>query len=362
MHRAASGEPDRERGDGEPLSVLFERMRVEDPEQAREAWGECYRQFHRKVWARVFYVLRTVNWLAEPSEAAADVTSQVFLGLPDALRSYREIGRAEAWLMRVALRSALRHREALTGNWSSGRSRSSADRGPARVHLGLDELVHEIAAVMDDVDVDERLELRRRLAVWESQPAKRRWLEFIDLFLQGYSHEEISKRIGITPGTSRNLLWKIRQELGAPVAAAGDLSEPPSEVEGREATPRPLNDRLTPAPAEPLHPDPEEVLLFADAMADPEAIPQLEAHLARCGSCRATVDRLRRGLAILALSSDPPPDLLQRIARRWDEGERSLIPRLGWGDPVAPDIGELREVAGRDLAADDPDADRGPDP
>ena len=63
---------------------------------------------------------------AEPREAAADVASDVFVGLPDAVQHYREEGRAEWWLKQIAVRTALRRREALTGRWASGRQGASA--------------------------------------------------------------------------------------------------------------------------------------------------------------------------------------------------------------------------------------------
>ena len=112
------------------LGELLGAMRS-DVEAVREAaWAACYARYHQLVWSRAFYVMRSVAWLAEPREAAADVASDVFVGLPDAARHYREEGRAEWWLKQVAVRTALRRKEALTGRWSSGRKAEPAAAAP----------------------------------------------------------------------------------------------------------------------------------------------------------------------------------------------------------------------------------------
>jgi RNA polymerase sigma factor (sigma-70 family) len=215
-------QPDRLGIIGAPLSALFSMIRSADSELADEAWGECYRQYHEKVWTRVFYVIRSIPWLKEPGEIAADVTGQVFLGLPDALRNYEEAGRAEAWLMRIALRTALRQKESLTGNWAGAAtpkqaSSTNAPRAAGRVNIDLDGVTGEIMSHFEEVENDERLELSRRLDAWRGDPDKQRWLEFIDFFLEGYSHDEIAERLEITPKTSRTWLWKIRRALAEPV-------------------------------------------------------------------------------------------------------------------------------------------------
>ncbi len=69
------------------------------------------------------------------------------------------------------------------------------------------------------------------------------------------------------------------------------------------------------------------------------------------------------GRAQLALSSDPPPDLWERIQEKARQGMRAMLPMAD----VDPGWGELREVSGRsddaedagndgDAAAADPDA------
>lgn len=190
-----------------PLEALFRGMRSNDASEAQLAWGECYRLYNAKVWSRVFYVLATIQWLKEAKEVAIDVTSEVFARLPQSISRYHEAGKAEAWLMRVAVRAALREKEAITGMWSK--------KGFRRIGVELSEdTVGEIENLMEGEERDARLELSRRMEAWAADPEKSNWVKFVALFLEGYGHEEIAERLGITVGTSRTWLWKIRRELG----------------------------------------------------------------------------------------------------------------------------------------------------
>jgi RNA polymerase sigma factor (sigma-70 family) len=205
-----------------PLGGLLVAMCAPAAAVREAAWAACYERYHPMVWTRALYVMRTVAWLAEPREAAADVASDVFVGLPDAARHYREEGRAEWWLKQIAVRTALRRREALTGRWSSGRQPGGA--GPGRSYVSLDEAADDIVARLDAVEPDELLELeRRRAALRASDDAQhRRWDTFLDRYVAGYDFREIGARLGLTEGTARNWLWKIRKHLGRPETAAAE--------------------------------------------------------------------------------------------------------------------------------------------
>lgn len=195
-------------------------MAAADQEEADLAWGECYRRYAAKVWNRVYYVIRTIPWLKEPNEVAVDVTSEVFARLPAAVRGYDEMGKAEAWLMRVAVRTALRQKESITGKWTKKDAQGGRARG--RVSVDLEDAVSRVVTLADTVEREAAFELGRCLDVWRQDPSRARWLEFVELFRQGYNHEEIAERLGITPATSRTLLWKIRRELGAMLGPGED--------------------------------------------------------------------------------------------------------------------------------------------
>jgi RNA polymerase sigma factor (sigma-70 family) len=200
------------------LGELLLLMQSELPARRESAWAECYRRYYEVVWTRAFYVIRSITWLAEPREVAADVASDVFVGLPNAARHYREEGRAERWLKQVAVRTALRRKEALTGCWSSGRR--AGDSAPGRCAVALDETADEIVDRLDAVEREELLELERRRDALRTSPdpAKRRWDEFLDLYVDGCSFQEIGARLGLSEGTARNWLCQIRKYLARPLA------------------------------------------------------------------------------------------------------------------------------------------------
>src|SRR5687768_11891709 len=125
--------------DGPPASVaeartledLFAAMQAIETSTVDVAWAECFKRYSERVWSCVFYVIRTIPWLKEPGEVTADVVSEVFARLPAAVQHYRDEGRAEQWLMRVATRAALRQKEAITGKWSK--------TAPGRVLVSLED-------------------------------------------------------------------------------------------------------------------------------------------------------------------------------------------------------------------------------
>jgi RNA polymerase sigma factor (sigma-70 family) len=204
------------------LGDLFRAIRSDDETSREAAWEQCYKRYWQLVWTRVFYVMRTISWLGEPNEMAADVTSDVFVGLPDALKHYRDAGKPEQWLKQIAVRTAIRRRESLTGKWSSGRSSDAEpkERAVGRSYVSYDETPDQIVHRLDSVEQEELMELeRRRKALRESSDAtKQRWDQFLQLYIDGYDFGEIGERIGITEASARNWLCKIRKYLAQPVA------------------------------------------------------------------------------------------------------------------------------------------------
>jgi RNA polymerase sigma factor (sigma-70 family) len=330
-----------------PLAMLFARMRAADRDVADEAWGEVYRRYRERVWARVYYVIRTVPWLREAREVATDVTTQVFVGLPAAVARYQDQGKAEQWLLRVALRTALRHRESLTGNWSGSKPAAYVGQPGGRSYLDLDDAVHQIHELMDETERDERLELRRRLDAWRRDPSKDKWLALIDLFLEGYSHDEIAERLGITSGTSRTWLWKIRQQL-AEAPAADAMND---EVAGRAGWPA-VPGVLPIRPGAGPHLTDELLANFADGLLAYEEDAAAARHTAACALCAEQVYAARRGLALLIGLAEPPAGLDDRVRASLAAGDRPLL-------AVAPEDGAavlLDEVVGRDADAEPGDS------
>ena len=205
------------------LGELLVAMQAAEAAVREAAWAACYTRYHRLVWHWVFHVLRSIPWLDEPGEVAADVTSDLFVALPEAAARYSEQGKAEAWLKHVAVRAALRRRESLTGRWASGRHAGNSRAGNSAlgrryvpIDEGVEALVHQLDAVTpeDVLDLERRRETLRR----SSDPTRRRWAEFIDLYIAGYGFAEIGQRLGLTEASARNWLWKIRKYLAQPCA------------------------------------------------------------------------------------------------------------------------------------------------
>ena len=208
-----------------PLGGLFAAMQAADPTVREAAWEACYRRCYQMVWTRVFYVMRTVSWLGEPRELAADVASDVFVGLPDAVRHYREEGNPEQWLKQVAIRTALRKKESLTGRWASGRTAAKNEADVVgRSYVSFEESAEQILTRLDAVEREELMELERRREALRtsSDETKRRWDEFLQLYIDGYEFQEIGARLGLTEASARNWLCKIRKHLAQPLGARGD--------------------------------------------------------------------------------------------------------------------------------------------
>lgn len=209
--------------DERTLSELLVAMRDGAEDEREAAWAAVYARFRDLVWTRVFYVIRTIPWLPEPREVAEEVTSDVFVGLPAAVRQYRDDGRGEQWLKQVAVRTALRARERLTGDWKKrdGVPARPAGTPAGRTYASFDDHANDVVERLDQVDRDELLELERRIDAMRrsDDPRRQRWARFLDLYREGYGFEEIGQQMGLTEGTARNWLVAIRKHLATPLSA-----------------------------------------------------------------------------------------------------------------------------------------------
>jgi RNA polymerase sigma factor (sigma-70 family) len=299
-----------------PLGELLAALQSDSGALREAAWGACYARYHPVIWTRVYYVLRSIPWLNEPGEVAADVTSEVLVGLPLAAKHYRETGKAERWLKQVAVRAALRRREALTGRWATGKKAEgeggepSSSRDAGRRYIPFDETAEGIVAHLDAVEPEELLELSRQREALQRSAGKtrRRWAEFLDLYIAGYDLEEIGDRMGLTEATARNWLCNIRKFLARRPVPSVTLGVSPL--------------------AFGWHPEPEDLQRYADGAIVPVREAGLIAHVEACAQCRFEIHRLRQLTALLCLSCAPPADLLERIRARRDAGERVVLPPI----------------------------------
>jgi RNA polymerase sigma-70 factor, ECF subfamily len=134
------------------------------------ALGHLYERYAADLLALSFRLLQS-------SQDAEDVVHDVFVALPEALRSYEERGSLRAWLKTIAARVALARLRA--SNRRSAGSLSDTYPSPAR---DLDSFLTLDAAVRD------------------LSPALRAVLVLKEI--EGYSHAEVAELLDISVGAS----------------------------------------------------------------------------------------------------------------------------------------------------------------
>jgi RNA polymerase sigma-70 factor (ECF subfamily) len=134
-------------------------------------------------------LLRLSKRLTSSHQDAEDIVHDLFLGLPQAIRSFEHRGSFEGWLSRVVTRMALM------------RLRSAKRRREA----ALDER----QSAPDQPSTDEQADLERHVA---ALPLTLRAVVLLRQ-IEGYSHEEIGALLGISPGASRVRFNRAVQQL-----------------------------------------------------------------------------------------------------------------------------------------------------
>lgn len=120
---------------------------------------------------------------------AEDVVQDLFARLPESLGSYREAGRLDGWLRRLAVNLALK------------RLRSSRTRRELPLERGV-----LVGAGRQD---GESIEVRRAV---EALPIDQRAVVVLKV-VEGYSHEEIAEILGISRGASEVRLSRAMKRL-----------------------------------------------------------------------------------------------------------------------------------------------------
>lgn len=150
----------------------------------RDALTRLYHEHADAVYETAFH-------LTESAADAQDVVQDVFLGLPEALRTYEGRGSFGSWLRIVTVRTALiklrRHRRL------------------REISLGFGR-VGQSPAPEGDID---RIELERALGAL----SERLRVVVVLKDIQGFSHREIATLLGIRPSASAARLSRAREQL-----------------------------------------------------------------------------------------------------------------------------------------------------
>lgn len=172
-----------------------------------EALGDLYRGYADLVYGLAYRVTGS-------REEAEDVLQDIFVGLPRALRNYREQDRFEGWLKRVVVRTALMRLRAVRRKReepleelvsSAGGVAGRSAPGPAAQGLVVP------GAASPGLHPVDRIAMQRAL---EGLPDTYR-IVFVLKEIEGYSHREIAELLGISAGGSATRLsraWALLRE------------------------------------------------------------------------------------------------------------------------------------------------------
>ncbi len=160
---------------------FLERARSGEPSSI----AQLYERYGEMVY-RIGYRLT-----GSPADAE-DVLQDVYLGLPRTLHTYAGRGSFEGWIRRVAVRTALmkiRHRK-------------------RKAEVPLSQLPSRAAEASTEISLD-RIELEDAV---DALPKALR-IVFVLRDVEGYTHIEIGKMLGIGTGASRVRLHRARRIL-----------------------------------------------------------------------------------------------------------------------------------------------------
>ena len=158
-----------------------------------------------------------VRRLVGDADQAADIAQEVWIQIFRALPSWRGDSQFSTWAHRIAVNRTL-----------------NALRSVRR--LAKLETVMEEDTVSVDHDMD-RIFLAQSIdeAVQKLSPGARTVFVLHDV--EGYTHEEIAKELGITAGGSKSQLFKARAKLRRMLAHLVDVSSPTKDKDPEHVSP-----------------------------------------------------------------------------------------------------------------------------
>jgi len=168
---------------------LIARAQQGDREAARSLYDAHARRVHRLVFR-----------LCGDEEMARDFTQDTFIRVFDKLSTFRGDSAFATWVHRIAVTVTL-----------------NGLRKERRLRRGADDLdvANDLPAPADNVDPD--LRTRLRAAIEGLPPGARASVILHDI--EGYTHAEIGKMLGIAEGTSKARLFDARHKLRKALSA-----------------------------------------------------------------------------------------------------------------------------------------------
>jgi RNA polymerase sigma-70 factor (ECF subfamily) len=139
-------------------------------------------------------IYRVAFRLAGDDDAARDITQETFIRAFDRLGEFRHESSVGTWLHSIAVSVAL----------GTLRSKSRRDKH----HVSLD-VAHNIGHEDNAADVDLREQL---YAAIDALPVGYRTV-FVMYEMEGYSHQEIARTLGVAETTSKGQLFRARAKL-----------------------------------------------------------------------------------------------------------------------------------------------------
>lgn len=150
------------------------------------AHAELYRLYKSRLMGIAFRY-------AGSREHAQDVLQEAFIQILTKCRSYRETGSFEGWMTRIVINTAI----SFNRKWEYRRNE-------------LPENNEEWETV--EIPADRRLQEKELLGLVQKLPAGYRTV-FNLYAIDGFTHEEIAKELGISTNTSKTQYMKARNRL-----------------------------------------------------------------------------------------------------------------------------------------------------
>jgi len=165
----------------------------------------------RALWSQhAPHIDAVVRRLVGDPDLAADVAQEVWIQIFRALPTYRGESQFGTWAHRIAVNRTL--------------NALRRSRRLAKVEAEIDE---DTAAVEPD---GERSLLMASIEDAAAQLAPGARAVFVLHDVEGYTHEEIARELGITPGGSKSQLFKARAKLRRLLAHLLDGPKPASDT------------------------------------------------------------------------------------------------------------------------------------